>query len=158
MTPEKSSDRDEDIATGQKKDVLFCPSAQLGLSRSMILGIVDSGSDGDRVSYLKTPVAVTEGTIVAFTGSSVRPTSVLRFAAPCEKNGCHNWSGSGCRVAQRLVQILPAAANGLPDCNLRSRCRWHQQEGQSACWRCPQVVTDDAEFEATLNDNRLPEH
>jgi hypothetical protein len=133
-----------------QKDVVFCPSAQPGLSRSVLIGVVDKSRCGDFVSYLPEPVAVTDGTIVAFTGGPVQATQLFRFAAPCEKSGCHNWSGSTCGVAKRIVQILPAVVSELPDCVLRPSCRWFRQEGQPACLRCPQVVTDDADFEAAL--------
>jgi len=31
----------------------------------------------------------------------------------------------------------------LPPCRIRQSCRWWLQEGKAACFRCPQVVTDD---------------
>ena len=133
-----------------QNDVIFCPSAQPGLSRSMLIGVVDKSRDGDLVSYLPEPAAVTDGTIVAFTGSPVQATQLFRFAAPCAKSACHNWSGSSCGVVQRIVQILPAVVSELPDCKVRPSCRWFRQEGQPACLRCPQVVTDDPDFEAAL--------
>jgi len=133
-----------------QKDVVFCPSAQPGLNRSVLIGVVDKSRDGDFVSYLPQSSAVTDGTIAAFTGSPVQATQLFRFAAPCEKGGCHNWSGSTCGVAKRVVQILPAVLSELPDCELRPSCRWFRQEGKPACLRCPQVVTDDPDFEATL--------
>jgi len=140
-----------------KSDVIFCPSAQPGLSQSMVLGIVGEGRNGGSVSYLAKPVAVTDGAIVAFTGSPVQPTQVFRFAAPCEKSGCNNWSGSSCSVAQRVVQILPAVVSELPDCKLRPSCRWFRQEGSPACLRCPQVITDDPEFESAIARDTLVE-
>jgi hypothetical protein len=133
-----------------QKDLVFCPSAQPGLGRSMIIGIVDKSRNGDFVAYLSEPSAVTDGTIVAFTGNPVQATQLFRFAAPCEKSGCRNWSGSSCGVAQQVVQILPAVVNELPECKLRPSCRWFRQEGQPACLRCPQVVTDDPDFEAAI--------
>lgn len=30
----------------------------------------------------------------------------------------------------------------LPNCTLRSRCRWYEQQGASACAACPLVITD----------------
>src|SRR5581483_4943615 len=148
------SETDNDGSTGARpmsqKDLVFCPSAQPGLSRSMLIGVVDKSRDGDFVSYLTEPTAVTDGTIAAFTGSPIQVTQLFRFAAPCEKSGCHNWSGSSCGVVHRVVQILPAVVNELPDCKLRPSCRWFRQEGQPACLRCPQVVTDDPDFEAAI--------
>lgn len=132
-----------------KSSALFCPSAQPGLNGSLILGIIDRSSDSPRVSYLDRPARVTSGTLLAFTGSDARPTAIFRFAAPCKQAGCHNWNGSICKVAEQLVQILPTARQ-LPDCKLRPVCRWFDQEGASACVRCPQVLTDDPDFEAAM--------
>ena len=140
-----------------KKDIILCPSAQPALSGSMILGVVDKDRMGGCISYLERPVQVTDGTVLALTASPVRATAAFRFAAPCEKSGCNNWSGSGCRVAQRLVQILPAVVTELPDCKLRPACRWFRQEGAHACVRCPQVITDDPIFESALRRDVLAE-
>lgn len=152
--------RDESTASAgtgfvSDKNLVFCPSAQPELGRSMLIGVVDKSRDGDFVSYLPKPAAITDGTIVAFTGSPIQATQLFRFAAPCEKSGCRNWSGSSCGVAQRVVQILPAVVNALPDCKLRPSCRWFRQEGQPACLRCPQIVTDDPDFEAALAHGAL---
>jgi len=117
----------------------------------MIFAVVDHHSSVPCISYLEKPVKVKDETVFAFVSNPVRSTEVFRFAAPCEKSGCNNWSGSTCRVAQGLVQILPTAASELPDCKLRPTCRWYEQEGGPACLRCPLVITDDAGFEAALN-------
>jgi hypothetical protein len=139
----------------EPRNVLFCPSAQPGLSGSMILAVVDNSSKNSRISHLDRLVRVTDGTLLALAAGSRRSTELFRFAAPCLKSSCNNWSGSSCRVAQRLVQILPATANDLPDCKLRTSCRWHQQEGSAACLRCAQVVTEDPEFEEALKSEDI---
>ena len=46
-----------------------------------------------------------------------------------------------CKLATRIVQILPAVVSGLPPCIVRASCRWYAQEGGAACLRCPQIVT-----------------
>lgn len=143
-------------ASPSGRDVIFCPSAQPGLSHSAIIGIVDKGHNSESVAYLPEPVAVTDSTIVAFTGSPVQATQLFRFAAPCEKGGCSNWTGSSCGVAQRVVQILPAVVAELPDCKLRPVCRWFRQEGKQACVRCPQVITDDPDFESAISRDYPP--
>lgn len=150
------SDVEEMISSpGQDRKVLFCPSAQPGLAGSMIVGVVETLAGEARISYLDRPVKVPDGTMMAL-ACNHNATRVFRFAAPCQKDECANWSGSRCRVAEQLVQILPLAGSNLPDCNLRRICRWFEQEGGSACIRCPQVVTDDKHFEAALNGSRYP--
>jgi hypothetical protein len=54
---------------------------------------------------------------------------------------CRHFDGTDCRLAQRIVSMLPTVVDILPVCPLRSNCRWWQQEGKAACLRCPQVVT-----------------
>src|ERR1051326_5484901 len=132
------------------KEVWLCPSAQPGLNGSLMFGVVEDHPDGRRVSYLDHPARVTDGTIFALASSSVKPTEFLRFAAPCAQGGCHNWSGSKCSVAERLVQILPAKMNELQTCMLRPRCRWFREQGEAACVRCLHVVTGDPALEAAL--------
>ena len=43
----------------------------------------------------------------------------------------------------RIVQQLPTVVETLPACQIRSSCRWWLQEGKAACYRCPQMVTND---------------
>ena len=146
-----SEDKTGESSAPRRETTRFCPSAQPSLGNSMVLGTVNRLGAEPSITLLEHPVKVTEGTILAFGGSHVRPTDVFRFAAPCEQCGCNNWSGSSCRVAERLVQILPASSSELPRCKLRPVCQWFAQEGGAACVRCPQVRTDDASLEAALN-------
>jgi len=134
-----------------QEKILFCPSAQPCLERSMILAVVQNGGDESSVKMLDHPVKVTEGTLLAFVGNQVRPTQLFRFAAPCEESGCSNWNGSHCRVAERLVQIRPTSPAELPKCRLRPVCRWFEEQGREVCFRCPQVLTDNKSLEAALN-------
>jgi hypothetical protein len=134
----------------------FCPSAQPSLDNSLILGTVAHHNGEPEVRLLEHPVKVTQGTILAFAGTEIQPTQVFRFAAPCEKCGCNNWSGTNCRVAERLVQILPWPGHDLPKCKLRPVCQWFAQEGGAACWSCRHVQTDDASLEAALNSPANP--
>lgn len=151
MSENHSCKNEEDSSPCGGKSPLFCPSAQPGLERSVVLATVDDGPQGRHVSYLNGLVRVTADRMLGLIASPIGPTQLFRFAAPCERNGCKNWSGSRCRVVEKLVQVLPAVTSTLPDCKLRLACRWFQQEGESACHRCPQVLTDDKHYEASLN-------
>jgi hypothetical protein len=146
-----TENRADENAAPRRETARFCPSAQPSLGNSLVLGTVNRLGEEASVTLLEHPVKVTEGTILAFAGSQIRPTDVFRFAAPCEQCGCNNWSGSTCRVAEKLVQILPSVGSELPRCKLRSVCQWFAQEGGAACMRCPQVQTDNASLEAALN-------
>ena len=68
---------------------------------------------------------------------------MLRIASDCYEKGCLHFDGADCRLAARIVEQLPTVTDTLPAYQIRSSCRWWQQEGKSACLRCPQVVTEN---------------
>src|SRR5215217_3649727 len=94
---------------------VMCPSAQQGMKDLQLIGVVTF--DGDE------------------------PREVFRMAGQCEELRCTHFNGTDCKLATRIVQILPAVVDGLPPCLIRASCRWYTQEGKAACLRCPQVVT-----------------
>lgn len=114
----------------------FCPSAQPQMREPRVLGVV---RDGD-TSYLTEHVPLTDD-LVALT-EPVGPSRVLRIAARCEENACTHFDGVNCRLAARIVQLLPVVTDALPACLIRAECRWYRQEGRAACQRCPQIVTE----------------
>lgn len=125
---------------------LLCPSAQPEMSQSMILGVIGGTMEEPRLSYLEEPQPVSADLLTL--AGPVQPTEIFRFAARCEESACCHFDGARCMLATRIVQILPAVVEGLPPCKIRPTCRWFQQEGKDACFRCPQIVTqvyDDSE-------------
>jgi len=115
---------------------VLCPSAQPEMAGSVAFGVV---TGGDRVAWIEKPVPVT-AELLALTGP-VAATQVLRIAAPCQEKACCHFDGVDCRLADRLVQLLPPVAESLPPCQIRVNCRWFLQEGKAACQVCPQIVT-----------------
>lgn len=68
----------------------------------------------------------------------------FRFTNKCIEKGCAQWNGTGCDVANNVLQFLdtiPATA-GLPQCAIRKQCRWYFQKGEDACKICPYVLTE----------------
>ena len=118
---------------------VLCPSAQPEMTGSVAFGVVGGTADQPRVAWIEKPVPVT-GDLLALTGA-VPPTQVLRIAAPCQENACCHFDGTDCRLATKLVQLMPAVAESLPPCRIRPDCRWFLQEGRAACAVCPQIVT-----------------
>jgi hypothetical protein len=114
----------------------FCPSAQPHMREPRVLGVV---RDGD-TSYLTEHVPLTDD-LVALT-EPVGPSRVLRIAARCEENACTHFDGVNCRLAARIVKLLPVVTDVPPACLIRAECRWYRQEGRAACQRCPQIVTE----------------
>jgi hypothetical protein len=118
---------------------MFCPSAQPEMNHNVVLGVVKGTVEDPRVGWLERPLPVTQE-LLAMAGP-VKPAEVFRFAAQCEESACRHFDGSRCKLATRIVQILPAVTTALPPCQIRIDCRWYLQEGRAACMRCPQVVT-----------------
>lgn len=118
---------------------VLCPSAQPWMAGSMAFGVIGGSPEEPRVRWIEKPVPLTED-LLALTGP-VPPTQVLRIAAPCQENACCHFAGTDCRLATKLVQLVPAVCESLPPCRIRQDCRWFVQEGRAACARCPQIVT-----------------
>jgi hypothetical protein len=131
-----------------RKSLTLCPSAQPALEGSAVFGVVGGTERGPLLAYLAEPVPATEEVLTL--AGPVAPTEVFRFAAPCAGVDCRHFDGSGCRLATRVVRLLPAVVDGLPPCPLRPDCRWWRQEGKAACLRCPQVVSETCEPSAVL--------
>ena len=122
-----------------KTSQTLCPSAQPGMAGSLAFGVVGGTAEDPRVTWIEKPVPVTED-LLALTGA-VPITRVMRIAAPCQENACCHFDGADCKLATKLVQLMPAVSEALPPCRIRPECRWFQQEGRHACKVCAQIVT-----------------
>jgi len=120
----------------------LCPSAQPDWDGAVAIGVVGGTVDEPRITPLERPLPVTDGLLRL--AEPVTPSEVFRFAAPCLCEGCGHFEGSTCKLAAKIVHMVPAAGETLPVCEIRPRCRWFRQEGRNACLRCPLVVTADA--------------
>lgn len=120
-----------------------CPSAQPDMQGAQVLGVVGGSVDEPQLSYLNETVPV-NAELLAMSGP-IKPTEIFRFAAHCEEHACRHFDGSSCRLATRIVQMLPAVSEMLPSCLIRPSCRWFRQEGRAACFRCPQIVTQNCQ-------------
>jgi hypothetical protein len=117
---------------------ILCPSAHPGMEGSVAFGVVEGTAHEPRVRWIEKPVPVTPE-LLALTGP-LPPTQVLRIAAPCQATCCH-FDGADCRLAAKLIPVIPSVTDFLPPCHIRPDCRWFLQEGKAACQRCPQIVT-----------------
>jgi len=120
---------------------LVCPSAQPEMSDPVAFGIILGSVEEPRMVHLERPVPVTDELLAL--SAPAKPTEVFRFAAPCAGNACKHFDGEDCTLVERIVQILPRVTSDLPACAIRSECRWWFQEGRDACFRCPQVITEN---------------
>jgi hypothetical protein len=143
----------------------LCPSAQPGMENCRVLGLVDpevhnevrndTRKPAPRIVYLNEILPATNDILAL--SAPLKPTEVFRLAATCEERKCPHFDGVDCRLATRIVQMLPAVIDNLPPCTIRKDCRWFSQEGAAACRRCPAVTTVSYDFSpAALEVSGLP--
>ena len=119
----------------------LCPSAQPDWPGARIIGVVGGTPEQARVAFLDEPAPLNQELLAL--AEPLRPTEVFRFTAPCASAACAHFGEGRCRLATKVVRLLPEAMSELPPCAIRPQCRWWTQEGPSACLRCPQIVTHD---------------
>jgi hypothetical protein len=119
----------------------LCPSAQPDWPTAAIIGVVGGAPEQAAVAFLDEPAALTAELLAL--AEPLQPTEVFRFTAPCASASCRHFGEGRCRLASKIVHLLPRVTSELPPCAIRARCRWWVQEGRAACMRCPQVVTQD---------------
>ncbi|MGL5943280.1 MAG: hypothetical protein ACRC2S_23525 [Waterburya sp.] len=137
----KSNSEQTNVIKKPKKatEITLCPSSQADTDDAVVFGVVEGTIESPRITYLDKFQPFTEE--IQDLTTPVKPTEMMRIASSCQEKKCLHFDGSDCRLAQRIVQQLPSVTENLPACQIRSDCRWWQQEGKSACLRCPQVVT-----------------
>ncbi|MDT7806276.1 MAG: hypothetical protein QOJ70_89 [Acidobacteriota bacterium] len=118
----------------------LCPSARPEMPGAVAFAIVAGTVEAPHLVHLAEPHPANEELFAL--AHPVTPAEVFRFGAPCAGDACSHFDGRDCRLATRIVQILPAVTSTLPPCALRPECRWWQQEGKAACLRCPQIVSE----------------
>jgi hypothetical protein len=123
----------------RKPDTFQCPSAQPDMEGAAVFGIIGGDSGNERAAYFDARIPVSQE-VLELT-MNVNPLAVYRIAAKCEHSRCMHFNGHACELARRIVQLLPSSVEQLPQCSIRTECRWFAQEGSSACVRCPQILT-----------------
>lgn len=128
----------------------LCPSAQPGMDNCRVLGVVQQDGPTPRLVYLNEFLPASEEILAL--ASPLKPTEVYRLAATCAEHKCPHFDGADCRLATRVVQILPAVVDALPPCTIRKDCRWYSQEGGAACRRCPEITTVSYDLSETTRE------
>lgn len=126
----------------RRAESVVCPSAPARPGATTLLGIL--GRDG-RLAYVPSRPVVSEGLLADFHATGQVPEAQARFAGRCVTAGCAFWDGDRCRAVDvaRLEtgRIADEPSHPLPECGIRSSCRWWQQDGASACAVCPHLTT-----------------
>jgi hypothetical protein len=128
----------------------LCPSAQPGMDNCRVLGVVQQAGPTPRLDYLDQAIAATPEILAL--AAPLKPTEVYRLSATCAEGKCPHFDGADCRLATRIVNILPAVVDALPPCPIRKDCRWFSQEGGAACRRCPEITTVSYDLSHTARE------
>jgi hypothetical protein len=118
---------------------VLCPSSTC-TAKAILLGVVQSNGT---VAFLKER-RIVDDFFVKLAREGRQPEKRFRFADRCVKSGCSQWEGGRCGVIDRVLAANSSYENSeqLPNCSIRSECRWHLQWGARACGICPLIVTD----------------
>jgi hypothetical protein len=118
------------------KDDFLCPSAPL-YAGSRLLGVVTGNS---QVDILSDPIEIDEVFVEAANTGKVAEQK-FRFVNKCLKGGCQQWSDNSCGVIKRVLDAIEenVTKGEIPDCSIRSNCRWFSQESYNACKVCTTV-------------------
>jgi hypothetical protein len=117
-----------------------CPSGRCR-EGATLLGIV--GADGV-LGYIA-PKMTIDAAFVIQAKRGINPQTRFRFAEPCVEHQCEQWSGNCCGLIHHVL-ASPAAVRAtqdpasLPECVIRSSCRWFAQVGKRTCAICPEIV------------------
>lgn len=125
--------------TSAKKRELCCPSAPAEAGVALVFGVVGGEANAPELQYLSEPVPLTPE--LSSLADGIQPEEVYRMTSRCQEQRCQHFTGSSCRLGQRLRDELPAVTSELPACSIRATCRWFQEQGTAICFRCPAVVT-----------------
>ena len=128
----------------------LCPSAQPGMDRARILGVVEHDGSDAVVAYLSEHVEATPDVLAM--AAPLKPTEIFRLAATCAESKCPHFDGVDCRLATRVVELMDPVVEALPPCLIRKECRWYSQEGAAACRRCPAVTTVTYDLSAKVRE------
>jgi hypothetical protein len=96
-----------------------------------------------RIAFAGEPLPIDES-FIAIAKEGRNPRKRFRFVDVCFGHKCPHWSDGRCDVADAAVEELTPSVpeDGLPECGIRSSCRWYHQRGSSACCVCPQIITE----------------
>lgn len=118
---------------------VLCPSSNCE-EGAILLGIVN---DKGQINFLKERFVI-DNDFIEKAESDTTPESRFRFSKKCHKSGCAQWTGKECGVINDVIFLSTnlTPRKTLPQCSIRSQCRWYTQKGEEACKVCHYVITD----------------
>jgi hypothetical protein len=133
-------------------DKIMCPSSRAKAGA----GLLGVRQEGGTVAILPKPLPV-DSHFIEMASQGGKPEERFRFTNKCIENGCRQWDGKSCGIAEQIVSHLDKIkpVTDLPECAIRPRCRWHLQSGDDACRICIYVVTEITEEEIETHKEGL---
>ena len=120
------------------KNDLQCPSSKCKDGANLLGFVKEDGS----ICFLSGRFPIDEKFVQIAKNGRV-PEKRFRFSNTCVKSACNKWTGRACGVIDRLITISGVnEPSNLPNCSIRSECRWYRQCGAKACAICPEIITD----------------
>ena len=128
---------------------ILCPSSRCK-DGAIVLGIV---LPNQTIAYADQRYRISAQQAAEMQQSPMNPEKRFRFSSPCAQCGCGQWQkdssseyGGHCGVIESVLSTPqpPGLSKELPNCSIRSQCRWHAQRGEEACSVCRYVVSDTA--------------
>jgi hypothetical protein len=116
-----------------------CPSSSIKLGANLLGALNNDGIIG----FISGPIPVNEE-ILETLREVAEPEKKFRFSNTCIEKGCNQWQNGGCSVIVKVMNQNEDFVVGekLPDCSIRSSCRWYYQDGGKACGFCPHIFTN----------------
>ncbi len=116
-----------------------CPSSKF-TKGSLLIGIKN---EEEEMELLADPIKITEEVYLEIKSLGVKPEKAVRVANKCIKSGCRQWTGEKCGVIDDALDKVENQflKNHVPECAIRTTCRWYSQQGEIACKVCPLVST-----------------
>lgn len=126
---------------GESARALLCPSSRCE-DGARLIGVVKA--DGT-VAFTPDDIRI-DATFVSIARLGRKPESRFRFAGPCHRSNCVQWTNGRCGVVDGVLEEAAvqdiSTPDSLPRCSIRSTCRWFDQAGSAACRVCSLVVTE----------------
>ncbi len=118
-----------------------CPSS-IPLPSSKLLGILNEKTN--RMEILPEPVAVDKDIQKELDRFGDQKMKTVRYTNSCATKGCKQWDGAKCSLVGNILKKIDKNKREkyLPECDIRSSCRWYAQEKETACKVCTLVQYD----------------
>lgn len=120
-----------------------CPSS-VPLPSSKLLGVLNE--ETNRMEILPEPVPIDKDIQKELDRFGDKKMTTIRLTNSCATKGCAQWKENKCSLIGNILEKIEAKQKekDLPECGIRSTCRWYAQEKEEACRVCTFVQYNQA--------------